>query len=288
LKRALALLAVAAVMPLAACGDDDDDDGGGGGGSDSAETDTAATVKLTADAKGAIDVSGEGKPGVATITLTNQGKKPASAQLIRVEGEHSEQEVLKAYEGAGNGEVIPEWLRAEGGVGEVPPGASASVTQEMVAGTYYAFNDAGEKPVYDAFELTGEESGGELPETTGTVTATDEGDKNYSFEAEGLTAGKNTVLFQNDGQQPHHLIAFPLAPGKTTDDVVQFLKTEKGPPPVNFEEGAGTSVIDGEGKSMAVDLELKKGNYALLCFIADREGGKEHALKGMVSETTVE
>ena len=39
---------------------------------------------------------------------------------------------------------------------------------------------------------------------------------------------------------------------------------------------------------MAVDLELKKGNYALTCFISDREGGPPHALKGMVAETTVE
>jgi hypothetical protein len=45
-------------------------------------------------------------------------------------------------------------------------------------------------------------------------------------------------------------------------------------------------VIDG-GESQVIDLQLKKGNYALVCFIQDRKGGPPHAAKGMVSEADV-
>ena len=37
-----------------------------------------------------------------------------------------------------------------------------------------------------------------------------------------------------------------------------------------------------------VNLDLKKGKYALVCFIPDRQGGPPHVAKGMVSEATVE
>jgi hypothetical protein len=69
--------------------------------------------------------------------------------------------------------------------------------------------------------------------------------------------------------------------------VRKFFKTEKGKPPVNFQQIQGTSVIDG-GTTENVELELKSGKYALVCFISDRAGGPPHAAKGMISEATVE
>ena len=37
-----------------------------------------------------------------------------------------------------------------------------------------------------------------------------------------------------------------------------------------------------------ITLDLKPGRYAFYCFVSDREGGKPHALKGMVEEFKVE
>ena len=45
-------------------------------------------------------------------------------------------------------------------------------------------------------------------------------------------------------------------------------------------------MIDG-GAKQAVELELKAGKYALVCFVPDRQGGPPHAAKGMISEATV-
>ena len=45
-------------------------------------------------------------------------------------------------------------------------------------------------------------------------------------------------------------------------------------------------MIEG-GDSQSVELELKEGKYALLCFVPDRAGGPPHAVKGMISEAVV-
>jgi hypothetical protein len=280
LSKLLVALMLAAAMALAACGDDDDD--GGDGEDDEAETPAAsATLRINSTPSGALGIDGSLRAGVTRIILNNVGRRPASAQLIRVEGEHSRQEFEKAFAGAGQGKPIPDWLHAEGGPGTTEPGDSTSVTQELPAGTYYAVNDEPDEPAFSSFEVSADGEGGELPETDATITA-----REYSFEAEGLTAGKNTILFENAGKEPHHVIALPMQQGATVADVRRFLTTEKGRPPVDFEQGAFTSVTGG-GKDMAVELELKKGRYALVCFISDRAGGPPHVAKGMVSATEV-
>ena len=278
LSSLLVALMLAAAMALSACGDDDDEDGGGGGG-DAA----AGPSQLSITASGnKLSVEGSPQPGVAEVTLTNEGQGEVAAQLVRIEGNHSPAEVKKVYSGAGEGKPIPDWLRAEGGVGTVGPGESATVTQELEEGTYYAANDESDTPSFDTFEVSGETSDAELPEADATVTAED-----YSFESEGLTAGKVTLAFENAGVEPHHVLALPLQKGKTIDDFKAFVRTEKGPPPVDFRRGVTSTVIDGD-KTLVQDVTLQKGEYVMVCFISDRAGGKPHALKGMISPATVE
>ena len=280
LPHLLAAVMLAAAMALAACGDDDDDDDGGGGGGDAA----AGPSQLAITASGnKLSVEGTPQPGVAEITLTNEGKGEVAAQLVRIEGNHSAAEVRKVYEGAGEGGPIPDWLRAEGGVGTVGPGKSATVTQELEEGTYYAANDAADRPAFAPFEVSGETSDAELPEADATVTAED-----YSFEAEGLTAGTVTLAFENAGEEPHHVLALPLQKGKTIDDFKRFISQDNaGRPPVDFERGVSSTVIDGD-KSIVQDVTLQTGDYVMVCCISDRAGGKSHAEKGMISPATVE
>ena len=47
-------------------------------------------------------------------------------------------------------------------------------------------------------------------------------------------------------------------------------------------------MLDGGDEAGARSSNLKKGSYALLCFIPDRQGGPPHVAKGMVSEAKVE
>lgn len=283
---ALVSVVLAASFALAACGDDDDDDGAGGG---STARPAALTIIEAEEGKRLnVKVAGDMRPGLTEITFRNQGRKPHSAQLIGVSGSHSAAEVRRAYLAASDGKPVPDWFRAAGGVGSTDPGEAATVTQELGAGTYYVVDDEDDRNLavggLRRFQVSGERAGGSLPQGA-TVRALD-----YSFEPSGLKAGRNTVLFENAGREPHHLVAVPINPGKTIDDVEKAVASEQepeGPPPADFDSGVSTSVIDG-GRSLAAELELKRGRYALLCFIADRKGGPPHVAKGMVSEATVE
>ena len=281
LTTALAALMLAAAMAFAACGDDDD--GGGGGGGGEAAT-PAGPAKLTITATGSgIEVPGSAAPGVTEITLQNDGKKDATGQLLRIEGNRSEQEVVQTFNAVSDGDKIPEWIVGGGGLGTTKPGKSTVVTQELEKGRYFVFNDA-DTPVtekgYAVFKVSGESADAELPAGS-TVTASE-----YKFESQKITAGE-PIVFENVGDELHHLVGFPVLPGKTIAEAEKFLKTDKGEPAVDYEATVGTAVID-SNQTLVTDLGLKKGKYLFVCFITDRAGGKSHFEKGMISEATVE
>lgn len=68
------------------------------------------------------------------------------------------------------------------------------------------------------------DGGAGLPGADTTITA-----KEYAFEVGELKAGANEVRFQNDGKEIHMLVAAPIAPGKTIDDVRTALAAEGEP-----------------------------------------------------------
>jgi hypothetical protein len=270
---ATALAAVLAAALLAACGDD---------------TDEAQTLTFTVTEQGkASKFTGpqSAETGLAEITLKNDGKGESDLQLIRVEGDHSAEEVVKGLGQAIKGKAFPEWFFAGGGVGTTGPGESQTVTQVLEPGTYYAFNTESQGPpdaqTVTAVEIGGEESGDEV-EADETVTAVE-----YAFEADALPSGETEIAFDNAGAEPHHLIASRLVGDSTAEDVEKFFKTNKGKPPLSEKGTQSTAVIEG-GEGQAVTIDLKPGRYALYCFITDRQGGKPHALKGMVDEVEVE
>jgi uncharacterized cupredoxin-like copper-binding protein len=291
-RRFPAFLAAAALCIVpAACGDDDDSSSSDNGSSESA----AVTFTTTEPSKGKVAIDGPDtiEAGAVELTLTNSGKGRHDAQILRVEGDRTAEEVLSNSVDSEEGAPIPDWITDGGGLGAVPPGESATVTQVLEPGTYFLLDTESaegsekinaRKGGVTQFEVTGETGDAELPETEASITAED-----FSFEAEGIKAGKNTLTFENDGEQLHHVIAMPFAKGATLADVKKAFTSEEepqGPPPVDFEAGVATAVIDG-GQSQVVDLEFEKGKYALVCFITNREGGPPHAVMGMIDELDV-
>ncbi len=132
--------------------------------------------------------------------------------------------------------------------------------------------------------VSGSASTAALPESSGTVTASE-----YTFETDGLTAGEQTVEFTNDGEQFHHLIAAPIAEGATFDEAIAFLSSEEppeGPPPVDFEAAQDLAVI-GPGTSQTADLNLEAGSYVFMCFLTDRTGGPPHFAQGMAVQVDI-
>jgi uncharacterized cupredoxin-like copper-binding protein len=273
---ACAAIALVAALALAACGDSDDSD----------DSTQSLSFSLGGQGKSAKFTGPEAaEAGEAEISFTNDGAKEADFQLIRVEGDHSPEEVTEGLGSAIAGKPFPEWFFAAGGTPIVKPGDSATVTQVLEPGTYYPFDTEGDgKPdpkTMLAIEVTGE-AGDEELEADMTVSAGE-----YVFTEDGLTAGENEILFENIGVQPHHLLISELKGDATAEEVEAAFKADKGPPPLVEKGTQSTAVIEG-GEGQLVTLDLKPGRYAFYCFITDRQGGPPHALKGMVDEFEIE
>ena len=276
------LLAAAAALALtgAACGSDDDDDGGGGGGAQ-AEQPSQLAIELSGPAKKpTFDLPKSVQAGVVEIEFTSSVEGEHSAQIVGARDGHGPVEALQAGAAWGErGRPLPDWVVLAGGTGDVAQGETAIVTQELAPGSYVVADLASN--VSAEFEVTGEADGGDVAAGGGTITATE-----YAFESDGLKAGRNTVLFDNAGQEPHLVGALALKEGRTIADARRFFRTEKGEPPVDESRSFSTAVVDG-GVKQAVELDLDAGKYVLICFIPDRKGGPPHAAKGMISEATV-
>lgn len=280
--RALAIgLALASVLLVTACGGDGDGDEA-----------KPLPIEATEPAKDRyrFEAPQSVEAGLVEIEFKNSGKLEHEAQLIKIEGNHTTEQALTAFDKIVQGEPAPNWFRARGGVGTTAPGRAATITQRLEPGSY-VFLDSGEpegrnvKPHYrqgaaSELAVTGEATDANLPDADATVTATE-----YSFNPSGLKAGSNKIRFRNSGAQWHHLIIAGIKSGSTIDDVKRLIESEKGPPleDVNAEE---TAVIDG-GEEQLTEVDLKSGRYALLCFIPDRAGGPPHVAKGMISEATI-
>jgi hypothetical protein len=278
----LAGLAIAGVLALGAAGCGDDDDGSGGGD---------AAVKAPEPSRLAIELSGSAKQpvfkvpksvegGVVEISFTNSAKGDHSAQLVRAEQGHTPKEALAAGGAwADGGKPLPDWALVAGGVGDVEPGDTATVTQELAPGRYLIADLNSEATA--EFEVTGDAGAGELPSDGGTIEASE-----YEFTGSGLKAGSTPVLFANGGGEPHFIAGIGIKPGKTIADVRKFFKTEKGEPPIDESRSFSTALIEG-GQRQSIEIEFEEGDYALLCFVPDRAGGAPHAVKGMISKVTV-
>ena len=273
MRSRLALLLLLACLPvlLAACGDDDD------GGSDAPQ---AFAVEANDEGVTAPESVG---PGAIEIRFSNTGKKDHGAQVIKVGEGHTAAEVLEAGEAWGEkGKALPEWITFHGGVNTMEAGDSGTAVVDLDAGDYAVFDiESDADDAYAEFTVEGDE-GEDLPDTDGAIEA-----REYSFTANELTAGRGQVKFENVGDEPHHLVAAPIKPGKTIGDVRNFIKTEKGAPPFSEEETFDTAILSG-GTNAVIDVDLQSGDYALLCFIPDRAGGPPHAVKGMISAASVE
>ena len=280
-RTAVVAMMLTGALAVTACGDDDS----GAGGESAAPQKLGVEVTEQGNDKFSLNAPTSVRAGLVEISLrTPAGKATHDAQLIRVEGNHSADEVVKAV-AAGEGAPMPRWLVPAGGVGQTEAGATGRATQRLSPGKYYIL-DTGEpegdnvKAYFEtgavaALDVTGEASAGNLPETDAKITA-----KDYTFTARGLEAGTNRVTFENAGKEPHHLLAFRYRKGATLPDVKRDFMRYLHPP-------VGTPTLE-PGTRQVAELDLRGGKYALVCFVSDRKGGRPHMAKGMIVEASVE
>jgi hypothetical protein len=265
----------------------------GCGGNDSKEPQKVA-VKVTEAGKGQYTIAAPEnvKAGAVELSLDNSAAQaPHAASLIKLEDGHTVKEALPIINSNGPPQ-IPDWLRAEGGVGETKPGESNSATVKLDAGHYVLLDDAengAKQAPYAEFDVSGD-AGGDLPGTDAKVTAAETGTDKYEWQVDGLKAGVNEFTFVAEGKDAlHHIVAMPIKGNATIDDVKSELESQQQGPPqtLDFQNGVQTSVIDG-GKDEVTKFNLKAGRYAFICFLPDRDKpDKPHFEEGLLKEVTV-
>jgi hypothetical protein len=102
---------------------------------------------------------------------------------------------------------------------------------------------------------------------------------------------RSTTVFLKAPSWPT-LIGFRSSYGKgaTFDQVRTFFTQEEGeisgPPPVDFAGATRTAALE-PGEEQIAELDLRRGRYALICFVTERAGGPPHVAMGMIAEAVV-
>ena len=280
-------------LALAACGGDDDR-ASNASNAKATGAHEPSVVDITATGSGdtwAFQLPAKGiTGGVVTLRLTNKSTSDThDIQLARVDGHHTADEVKALVTSDDDSAPVPAWLHGAGGVATVAPGRSAETTMRLAPGHYFYFcNDDtngtkhSQHGMFGELDVTGD-SGASLPTATAHVDASE-----YTFATDGLKAGPNLMEFKNTGKELHMVLAAPLQPGKTIDDVKAAMASESpsGPPPMDFDKAVGAEVID-PGQSLFVNWDLAAGKYVMICFMTDHAGGPPHFVNGMIQELDV-
>ena len=112
------------------------------------------------------------------------------------------------------------------------------------------------------------------------VTAAD-----FTFGVGAVRPGRTRFVVRNDGDELHQLFVVRLREQGTTGAAVREDRDGGNPGRYLANKGAATPVIV-PGEQGSVDVKLRTGPYALLCFVASKDG-TPHAYKGMATEIFV-
>ena len=105
--------------------------------------------------------------------------------------------------------------------------------------------------------------------------------KDYAFEVpDQIEAGLVSITMVNDGQEPHHAQMIRLNDGVTLEQFQAAMQESEAAAMGLMTLVGGPGLVD-PGLSTQVTLELKPGQYVLLCFVPSHDG-TPHLAKGMV------
>jgi hypothetical protein len=224
--------------------------------------------------------------GVTTFRLINDGPNLHHMEIVRLDSGRTlanlEEELAKPA-------APPTWAVFQGGPNAPAPGTEANATLDLQPGNYVMLclvDLPGHVPHFTkgmvhAFTVTAPAAGAQsaAPAPDVTLTLAD-----YTFDlSKPLTAGQHTFAVKNAGTQMHEVELVQLAPGKTLAQLMSWLDKPNGPPPGTPIGGVSPFV----GAPIYFTVDVKAGNYALICFVPDAKDGKPHFMHGMTKAITV-
>lgn len=274
---------------LAGCKGDQPDQNDRPAGSEQNQADATAPASVNVTAKDfAFEAPATVPAGTTTIRLVNTGKELHQAQLIKLEDGKTVDDLAKALKNPG---PPPSWMKFVGGPNGIAPGQNGDATSVLAPGqyAYICFIPSPDGVMHAAkgmirpFEVTGSATASSAAEPKADVTFKL---VDYDFEAsQPLKPGRQTIMVENAGPQPHELVLVRLAPGKKVEDFAKWAETGlKGPPPA--EPLGGVTFLDKGGRGYFT-ADLTPGEYGLICFVPDSKDGKPHLAHGMMKNIKV-
>jgi uncharacterized cupredoxin-like copper-binding protein len=286
------LLSLAAVTLVAACTAKE-----APSTTDSAST--AATTAATAAPANVVEITASEykfdapdqiPAGLTTFKLNDSGKELHHATLIRLDSGKTFNDLMEGIKNMKPGTPPPGWVIPAGGPNAAAPGSSSALTTVLQPGNYAIvcfIPDAKGVPhvahgMAKGITVT-PNANANITEPTADVTVTLE-DYQFNF-SQPLTAGKHTIKFVTAPGQPHEFTFFQLQPGKKAEDIPKYVEGGmKGPPP-GLPLGGVAAMAPGQPSYYEVDL--KPGDYAIVCFLEDAKDGKPHFAHGMIQQIKV-
>jgi uncharacterized cupredoxin-like copper-binding protein len=239
----------------------------------------------------AFEAPAEIPAGFTIVRLVNRGPSIHHVQIVRLPAGMTLQDFLGKMQPEG---PLPPGVVLLGGPNVVVPGDSSEAMMNLAPGNYALICVVPgtdmvphvAKGMSAALQVTGP-----VPAQMASLDSEAKADVSidlvdYGFQlSQPLTAGAHLIRVVNRAQQPHEVVFWQLAPGKTADDIATwFAANMAGPPPAR---PMGGTVGLSPGKENLVPVDLQPGNYALVCFVPDAKDGKPHLMHGMLRQITV-
>lgn len=289
--RHVRLFPVAVLIALAGCTTKD--------ASQTADTSAAPATTAASTAPNVVEISASEykfdapdqiPAGLTLFKLTDNGKEMHHATLIKLDSGKTLDDLMEGMKNMKPGTPPPGWVIPAGGPNAAAPGSSSNLLAVLEPGNYALvcfIPDAKGIPhvqhgMAKALTVTPNESANTSePNADITVTLRD-----YQFDfSKPLTAGKHTLKIVTAPGQPHEFTFFQLMPGKTAADIPKYVEAGmQGPPPAA--PLGGVSAMSG-GMASFYEVDLKPGEYAIVCFLQDAKDGKPHFAHGMIQQIKV-
>lgn len=224
--------------------------------------------------------------GMTTFRLRNDGRQPHHLMLYRLDPGKTLGDAFRALRAGGS---HPDWMHAVGGPNAVRHGGEAVGTVVLQPGRYVAFCHvkSPDQMIHFAKGMLKElvvtaPDGPAVPWPPADLTVTL---REYTFTwSRPPKRGWNRIAVRNLGRQRHEIILSRLAAGKTSQDFVQWMNTQQGPPPVVAR--GGTTDLPAGG-TMLIDVYLEPGEYSTVCRVRDAGNGRPHDEHGMYAQVSV-
>ena len=229
--------------------------------------------------------------GLTTLHLMNEGKEIHQAQVLKLTEGKTYADFTAAMKAMKPGAPPPSWVVPAGGPNAAPPGGTAAATSTLEPGNYalICFIPSSDgvahamKGMMTGLVVTAA-TGAAAPEPTPTTTLT-LADYKFNFSTP-LKKGENIIRVENSADQPHEVVLFKLAPGKTMKDFEAWLPvSDKDPNVPGAAAGGVVGLVKGEHAFFTANLDA--GDYVIICFLPDSKDGKPHFVHGMVQPVKI-